>query len=324
MRIIFHIGAGKTGSSAIQHALATNQSELIREGIFLPSEDLTTNGKVTGYHVWWFENVKQMESCKALEEVSSKLSSVITEAEEKSCDTVLFSAENLSNPFSWSGLLKQVLHGHDVSVLMYIRRQDEYLLSAWQQWGIKTGSRLEEWLFKNIGTTGDWSVPIKEWQTIATDKLMVRVYQRERLCNGDVVDDFFDTIGIDASEFTKSKKNVNSSYNIAVEELALAAPALFEGAHDNQFFNMVQQYGIDAHKKAKGESRLSGTERRSIIDRYQTSNQWIKSEYFGDLAGPLFDMPGEKEYRVLTPSEIETKKWALVAELVYGMHKQLS
>ena len=321
MKYIFHIGAGKTGSSAIQHALALNESKLSDAGIYLPAENLEDKGNVTGYHVWWFESIKQMETVKASEELASKFVSVVSSAEAKGCNTILFSAENLSNPFSWSELLKDVLNEHEVQVLIYIRRQDDYLLSAWQQWGIKSGNTLESWMFKHIGSSGDWSVPIKEWQSIATEELLVRVYQRDRLRNQDVVDDFFDALDIEASGFARSNTGVNTSYNIAVEELALAAPGLFEGPHDNDFFNMVQKYCKTAHKKLPGESRLNASERRSIINRYQQSNQWIKDQYFKNVNVPLFKMPDTDEYHVATKEEIETRKWAVLSELVYGMHK---
>ena len=321
MKIIFHIGAGKTGSSAIQHALALNESKLKEAGIYLPAENLEISGNVTGYHVWWFESIKKMETAHAAAELASKFISVVNSAEANGCNTILFSAENLSNPFSWSELLLPVLKDHEVQVLIYIRRQDDYLLSAWQQWGIKTGDTLDAWLFKHIGKSGDWSVTIKEWQCIATEKLIVRVYQRDRLCNYDVVDDFFDSLDIQISEFSKPTTVVNTSYNIAVEELALAAPDLFDGPHDNDFFNMVQKYCKNAHKKIPGESRLSASERRSIFNRYKKSNKWIKDEYFQNTNIPLFKTPDSRDYHVLTKDEIESRKWAVISELVYGMHK---
>ncbi len=323
MHIYFHIGAGKTGSSAIQHALATNQVALESQGFYLPSEDLTVNGKVTGYHVWWFEKIKQMDMAEALIELNRGIDCAVSAALEKNCDKIVFSAENLSNVFSWHGLLHEAIREHESSVVIYVRRQDDYLLSAWQQWGLKTGASFYEWLLRNIGVAGDWRVPIEEWQSIATHKILVRVYQRDRLINKDVVDDFYDALAIDANEFSKSKGNINTSYNTAVEELALSAPGLFEGPHDNQFFNMIQKYGQLAHKKVKGESRLTGAERRSIIERYQSSNEWIKSKYFEGLDGPLFPMPVNDDYHVPSPNEVDANKWALITEMVYGMHKHI-
>lgn len=322
MHIYFHIGAGKTGSSAIQHALAINHGELQNQGIYIPSDDLTEHGKITGYQVWWFENLKKLASDEASAELRSQLEATIDFAENRECKKVIFSAENLSNDFSWSALFQDILKSHEVSVCIYIRRQDDYLLSAWQQWGIKTGHDINSWLYKNIGTSGDWSKPIKEWQKIATNKLHVRVYQRSRLINEDVAEDFLNFLDVDTNKITKSKSNINSSFNIAVEELAMVAPGLFEGPHDNNFFNMVQKYSTLAHKKIPKESRLNASQRISIIERYNQSNQWIKGEYFSDLEGQLFDMPCESDYIVPSPSEIESKKWALITELVYGMHQK--
>ena len=43
MRFVIHTGFKKCGSSAIQHALAEKQSELIEQSIFLFGKDLSLN-----------------------------------------------------------------------------------------------------------------------------------------------------------------------------------------------------------------------------------------------------------------------------------------
>lgn len=323
MKFIFHVGAGKTGSSAIQHMFAKNRLRLQAAGYFVPSEDLTESGKFPGQHIWWFANLNKMGEGAIKTTLQSAISSVVSLAGSKKCHTIIISAENLSNRLSWSKALIDALTGYEVRACIYIRRQDDFLLSAWQQWGIKEGDELDEWLYRKVGLMGDWSVPVKQWQTITNNNLTVRAYQKNRLHNANVVDDFFNLLEFDISSFERPDAIVNSSFNTAVEELVLAAPDVFEGAHDNHFYNMLNKYCTSAHRKTIGESRLTGAQRRSIVSRYEKCNDWIKHRYFPDLKGPLFDIPEDSDYDVLASGEIEKQKWAVMTELVYGMHKQM-
>lgn len=323
MKFLFHVGAGKTGSSAIQNAFAKNRALLQARGYFIPLEDFTSSGKNLGQHIWWFANLNKLDEREISASLTSAISAAVTSAKKNRCHTIIISAENLSNRLAWSQSLIEVLKEYETSACIYIRRQDDFLLSAWQQWGVKVGDELDEWLYRKVGLMGDWSVPIKQWQTITGNNLKVRVYQKNRLHNGNVVDDFFNLLGEDISGFNRPEAIVNSSFNTAVEELVLTAPDVFDGAHDNHFYNMLNKYCTSAHRKTSGESRLTGAQRRSIISRYEKSNNWIKSRYCPELEGPLFDIPKDSEYDVLTASEIEKRKWAVMTELVYGMHKHI-
>lgn len=322
MKLIFHIGAGKTGSSAIQHSLVINNQNLNNNGIFVPTDNLSDDGKRTGYHVWYFESIKKMDSSAAIDELKNGIERSVADAKENNCHTVVFSAENLSNPFQWSEYLSDIVEPYETAIVMYIRRQDEFLLSAWQQWGLKSGKTFELWLTENIGVMGDWSNTLREWSRfVGTENMIVRVYERDALVDRDVVSDFFSLIGSDAGNIARSKSTVNPSYSIAAEELALSASAVFENSHDNEFFRFLDQHACINHKKNGGESRISVAQRNSILSRYSASNNWIKSTFFEGQEAPLFSPPHETDYQLLSGSELEEKKWALVMELIYGMYK---
>src|SRR5438270_7553637 len=57
--LILHIGANKTGSSAIQHFLRLNAALLKSAGIAVAPGDLTPEGSVTGQHVSAIEALRK-------------------------------------------------------------------------------------------------------------------------------------------------------------------------------------------------------------------------------------------------------------------------
>ena len=322
MRIVFHIGAGKSGSSAIQATLAQNRVKLAAAGILIPPTDLSPKGPTSGNQVFAFEQLKGPEPSKAAAQFAALFEPLVAEAEQEAMHTVIFSAENLSNPFEWGPVLSPALEGHTIETILYVRRQDEYLLSAWQQWGLKINVSFDEWLLRHLGKTADWSIPIKQWRNVGSNaREHVRVFSRDLLINGDVVADFCETLGFADLDLVYSG-NVNQSYGIAAEELMLDAAEVFDGPHDNRFARFLDRVGQGGHTKQEGESRLSTLERQLILNHYADSNEWIRQNCFPpeeSLPPRLFALPPESG-AMPSDTELLHKKLGLIVELIFGEH----
>lgn len=320
MRIVFHIGAGKSGSSAIQGTLARNRQLLAEAGVFVPPTDLSPTGPTSGNQVFAFEQIKGPDPTKAAQRFRELMQALISHAEQHTMHTIIFSAENLSNPYEWGPVLSPALQDHSVETVFYVRRQDQYLLSAWQQWGAKIGIGFDEWLLRHLGTDGDWSIPIRQWREVTKDE-NVRVFDRDHLVDGDVVADFFATIG-HADLDVNFAGEVNTSFGIAAEELMLDAKGVFEGPHDNRFARFLQRVGQGGEKKQPGESRLTTLERQLIVKHYAASNTWVRNNCFpADSALPLQLFPLQPESGTM-PSEEEllSQKLGLIVEMIFGEH----
>jgi len=122
-KIVLHIGHGKTGSSAIQAALARNQSLLGSAGILYPDHatvDQARRGEVTSGNVDpenWFEG------------------QVIPIARAAgNCQVIVFSNENLFHRFD-EFLEKQAAYSpeFDFEIVLFVREPFEKLNSAYQQ-----------------------------------------------------------------------------------------------------------------------------------------------------------------------------------------------
>jgi hypothetical protein len=201
-KLILHIGAHKTGSTSIQgflyrnrEALAEQSWELIsNEGALNLSNLVSFRLSKTGRAVYSFKP-------DALEKLELKL-----QAASRNC---VISAEDFFfiNDIDAIRSLKKTLSQQfeKITVLLYLRRQTEMAVSQKAQ-GAKT--------IQSAITFGNSPFPLPEitgnvieyleydskldlWSKyFGRENLLVRIYERPRLIEGDVVSDFIVTTGI--------------------------------------------------------------------------------------------------------------------------------
>ncbi|WP_157014692.1 hypothetical protein [Mesorhizobium xinjiangense] len=321
-RIVVHIGANKTGSSAIQNFISINARRLRDAGIVVPGTNFELSGKIDGHHVWSFQLLfdNPSEGAKVL---SGALHDIF--ALEPNASAVLLSAENLTaNPVA-PALFKELAQQYDIEIVIYIRRQDDYFTSSWQQWHSKTNSDFWAWAISAIGQFGNWRTYLERWETVVPRKnIKVRIFDRKKLVDGDVVADFYGLLdlSIPFSELSYPKKQINPSYADAVMNLVKGNSAIFRDAHDNDFYNFVQAMTGDRFFKNSKESSLTFSQRHAIVQKYAVSNRWVKDSYFPDTPGELFSPVVEGDYYHVSDSDVQRQQLEFLTELVYGMHKK--
>ncbi|WP_413718516.1 hypothetical protein [Silicimonas sp. MF1-12-2] len=193
-RVILHIGGAKCGSSAIQAYLALNRDVLAGRGVAVPGVAMDFLSEVTGEQIWFFEDAVTSGD---LPRIEMRLRSLCREAAERGFDSVVVSAENICNHPQLAPLLAGVLSDTEVRIVFYIRRQDDFLISSWQQWNLKRFASLEEFLSARVGRDAGWLRMIAAWaDAFGDDRVTVRPFLRSALRNGDVIDDFFENIGM--------------------------------------------------------------------------------------------------------------------------------
>ena len=321
-KLILHIGANKTGSSAIQRFLSTNSLALREEGIVVPDNEFQVADKIQGYHVFGFQKLFQNPL-----EGRGQLGDAIAEVDAAfpGASTILLSAENLTaNPVAPS-LFEDLVESYDVRVIIYIRRQDEYVLSSWQQWTSKVRADFWAWLVSVVGTLGDWRAYLENWEAvIPREKITVRIFEKPRLVEGDVVADFHSMLGVSRplDDFTLSEDPVNPSFSDAVVDLVKGNELIFQTPHDNDFYNFVAKMTGDRYMKTARQSSISFPQRQAILDRYKKQNNWVKESYFPQAGGKLFSPPKEGDYDYVSPNEVERQKLEFLTSTLYQMYKQ--
>ncbi len=281
-RLTIHIGAGKTGSSAIQLFLKENISRLADDGILVPAEDLEPSGRYTGNHVWFFDGLRQSRFQPGDTRVLELLD-VLSSSTGNSVKQIVLSAENLSNPIGWHQLFTTVSKKHELEIVLYIRRQDDFLLSAWQQWYCKQSDDFWSWLTRCVGVMGNWRLPLEDWEKVVPhENIHVKIYDRQQLISNDVVHDFCQYLNTTAP-LKYSEAEVNPSFNAGVLDLMTGNTALFTSIHDNGFFRFVEDMTGNAHAARRGKSFISYEQRMAILSRYEQSNRWVREKYIGAI-----------------------------------------
>jgi Sulfotransferase domain len=321
-KLIVHIGANKTGSTAIQKFLSMNKPALHAEGIIIPDNEFRIANKIQGYHAFGFQKLLQspLEGRKQLEDAIAAL-----DAAHPRATAILLSAENLAANPAAPSLFEDLVKRYDTKVIIYIRRQDEYILSTWQQWPSKISADFWAWVISVVGMLGDWRAYLKNWETvIPRDKITVRILERSKLEGRDVVADFYSMLGISKplSTLIYPKGTANPSFSFAIMDLVKGNELIFRNAHDNDFYNFVVRMTGNKYLKNARQSPISILQRRSIMERYKKQNNWVKKNYFPHIDGELFSPPKESDYDYVSPDEISQQKLEFLTTILYLMYKQ--
>ena len=196
MKLIIHIGMGKTGTSSIQVALAESSDRLVAQGaeylgmwfnVISPNFDANRDYPS-------FFNLSPVEMAHAADTLIQYLES---RSEVHGGKTFVLSNEALSGQAcAIHPMLERLIErGVEVRVIAYARNPMKWLPSAYVQWGIT--HKLQPGSVKTYNTAArelsDWYVGLLEWHTLMGDVLTVRYYDDA----SDIVVDFSEVTELD-------------------------------------------------------------------------------------------------------------------------------
>lgn len=211
-KVFLHVGLHKTGSSSIQETLFRNQNLLREQGFHYFSEEI--NGTKCALPQQWVKLNAANPENPTFQEIErfKKLLADIKSGK------VIVSIEALSWFISEESIcsLNEVFKGFDLNLVIYLRRQDQQLVSYIQEasknrykpsaiyYGNNTVALPEVTRFGYL----DYNTRIRRLvESFGREKVNVRVFEKGSLVNDDVVDDFCDCLGINV----ESKFRVNES-----------------------------------------------------------------------------------------------------------------
>ena len=176
-------------------------------------------------------------------------------------------------------------------LVVYLRRQDDYLISRYQQ-VVKTGeiAPMTTWMQKDWEGY-DYHRRLRSWQALEPSSFVVRRFERERMVAGSLVSDFLDAAGIDVdeAELTHAEPRNESLGAEAVELLRIlnVYRVEHEGAQPGLFGN--QHHVARLWKLPTGPIlTLPEPDLDRFMEKWEESNQRVAREFLDDPAGELF------------------------------------
>ena len=319
-KLLVHIGCAKGGSSAIQKGLRINREALAARGIAVPGHDLRPGAHVSGSHGIFFESFLRDRRAEDIPDLADLLDA---QADECDAASVVLSAENLSNPTGFERVFEKLTQRFDISVVFYARRQDDYLASAWQQWDVKSGDSFLLWMIKSIRfLRGDWYATLAPWaDTFGDERIVARVYDRQRLVRGDAFLDFLDVLGED-DEGLERPGETNPSFSPMLSRLVEGRAYLFDGPNDQAFYRSVSELASDLVQRRDDEPGIfTAGEANAVMGVYVQSNERFRKRYLPHIKPPLFRM---RQVESPTPGvDKDTFERELLQLQIFNLHKEL-
>ena len=325
-RLILHIGTHKTGTTAVQGFLKVNAELLEREtGIFYPvypAKYSRTKPAHNGKFLHCQASMRASGGKRERADVNGGSDWIREEfaKQVQEHDIILLSDEQIWKSLnSKKNYLKSL---HDVisecgieqtDVVVYFRRQDEYLESYWKQWiksDIHYTKTLPDHLLdqeRDVARYLNYARGVRRLEnTFGKEHVIVRRYQRDTLAKGDIRYDFADAIGFTITDEyilpetpddpRKTKGNVSLSNNLTeIIRCANMAPSYHDASFHDRFFkdyrNAARTASIVSPESAGKASVLSPDQREQLLKRFGKGNAYIARNYLGIESGELFDPP---------------------------------
>jgi hypothetical protein len=321
--LYLHIGTHKTGSSALQRFFKLNDKLLSKHGILYPVTFREAGGRHGNFSRsldfdWPPENSKKFADYidDLKKEIKGHKKIVIS-------DEALWLEENLDR----LQLLYQL--AETVKIIVYFRRQDDYLQSSYSQAvKIECKESIEDYV-----KIYDYKAVCDRWAKVfSKENICVRPYERQQFKDESIFSDFLSIIDVELTDdFKFPKKNFNPTLNIDALNYKLLINKLHCGKFSMIiFFRPFLDYTRQVDKKGLFHSHdfISPQKQLDIIEAHRELNSALAREYLDREDGQLFyeSEPDVKEawepYKGLTEqkkdeiSEFIAKNYLLEALLI--------
>lgn len=209
-----HIGLAKTGTTTIQKSLAQKQSDLSAIGVFCPMAG-RLQPEMVGHHLLAWSVLYPNKYDRAVwEHLHLEL-----QQDTASYDYILLSSEDFSRlSLENVSTIRQYLNGFDVSIIVYLRNQRDYMISLYKQL-VKTGNYHHDFrkFLLDFSNRYDYFALIERWSSVfGAENIIIKFYdevKRSPNFTGDFLSSFLPKTDMDFKN--RYTNNVSVSDNSA-------------------------------------------------------------------------------------------------------------
>lgn len=304
--LYLHIGTSKTATTAIQRFFADNRDLLASKGFVYPKvlKVLDVNANRNAHPLFAVITDSNGKRLKNEEEQNRKgvYSQILSCF--RTCDNILMSDETAWSATStshcdfWEELHNEAARGgYQVKIIVYLRRQDQFAASRWNQ-RIKSTDSTIKWkrYIKDPNQYHlDWLSYDSKLESIAKyfgkEAIIVRRFQSDCFYGGSIYSDFLHILNLElTSEYIlpDSLSNISLSENMA--ELKRLMNTLHVDMDRQERFFYVNVFRECSRKAPKADtfSMFSREEAFDFLEQFQEGNARVVQDYLQD-GKPLFN-----------------------------------
>lgn len=290
--LVLHPGHSKCGSTTIQDFIYANRQRFRQRGVFLPD----VNFRFPCHSDYQFDLTQTPRDFLAkvqmgqvgIETLEQSIDDLLLSAEEQGCRRVIISAENLINGIG--GGITADIHQllarkfSNVRIVYYIRRQDELLLSAWQQWGHKEGLSLKDYAEKLINTRFADFLFITDRLKALYPEAALKVFplKRDYLHDNDLLVDFCTRANIKKDGLKLDIPSSNTGISSALCNSFAKISGVYANQHDQNIKAMIN--ALSHHSEAlvdkKYRDDFPSELKQALFERFQQNNETLNQRYF--------------------------------------------
>lgn len=322
--VYINIGTQKTGTTAIQSFMRENENNLHKQDCSYPYLDLGIEEKYNNrngqFLVYCGSKQGKMKRQEAKAEVWEKGFSLLA-MEAKKYEKIILSDELIWNrtkdiPEFWQKMKQEFEKiGCEVKVIVYLRRQDLFVESLWNQ-SVKGHPCIDMTFPEYIENQRYAYYPMNYYtrlceiaDNLGRENVIVRVFEKGQFVGEEksIFSDFFYACGITLSpDFTYE----HVERNVAIEgnyiEIKRLANSLASSPVELGWMKgPIEQLNLKTIEKngKKGKRMFSEQEAKAFMQKYEEENALVAREFLGREDGILF-------YEPVTGGEV----WSVDAE----------
>jgi hypothetical protein len=308
-----HIGMPKTATSTIQTFFTMHRDALLERGILYPKSIANSDGHLELHRTLSVavepDSVPWLEGLRGHLENRDVVASLLEETAKTNAKTVMLSAESLifmRRPEA----LQRALAPYPARILVYLRRQDNFLASFYNQ---RIKSRLysatfEQFLrqdaesatdrrdFRTPLSICDYERLLSLWaDAFGYENILAGVYEDHHLPDG-ILHDTAAKMEIDIAGLPPPQADTNPALGHSIVALKRRVNALLSGEDERIFCErLFKTYNDFDDRPRRDEDIAAGmARRRAILAPYQEGNARVADRFFVERS-KLFDVPNEHD-----------------------------
>lgn len=286
-RLFIHIGTHKTGTTTIQYALRNNAEALRNENLIYLSIPASAHKLMNRIDV----DDHIISQCR------DELNQAIAIQQKDGDFHYIWSWEGFSgspnigyeNACIVAESLKKITIGFDVQIIVYLRRQDDFIQSLYTQKIMEGESyTFESFLHNYSSVSFNWERLLRCYAaSFGKDKIIARRYDGALFDGPDsLLKDFANILG--SKSLFESTINIerNRGYSGDALEIARLTNPYLTRMEKNRLRQILQQ--TNARPLDENYSLLTNDQRKEFLRTYLESNANVARRYFHDSPSTLF------------------------------------